>query len=76
MAAGLSVPRRQKEKRVVVEIKILSYLVMLKKAKVERELEELVNDGWRIVTACGSGSTPAFVIILEREARGYRSEPR
>lgn len=60
----------------MVEIKILSYLVMLNKAKVERELEELVNDGWRIVTACGSGSTPAFVIILEREARGYGPDRR
>ena len=41
-----------------------------------QSLEELVNDGWRIVTACGSGSTPAFVIILEREAGGYRPAHR
>jgi hypothetical protein len=76
IAEGPPLPRWRKERFVVVEIKILSYLFMLNKAKVERELEKLVNDGWRIVTACGSGSTPAFVIILEREAGGYRPDSR
>jgi hypothetical protein len=49
-----------------MEVKIVSYFLFLNKTRAERTLTQLVNEGWRIVAACGGGSWPTLWVILQR----------
>ncbi len=54
-----------------MEVKIIEFIFLFKR-KAERELTQLVNQGWRIVAAGGGGSFPSYVVVLQR---GDRARP-
>lgn len=51
-----------------MEVKIVDFTIFAKR-RAERELTRLVNEGWRIVAAGGSGSFPGYIVVLQRGDR-------
>lgn len=50
----------------MIEVKIVEFSGFCK-GKGERALEQLVNQGWRIVAAGGGGSLAFYIVILQRD---------
>jgi hypothetical protein len=51
----------------LIQVKIVEFSAFCK-GRGERALEALVNQGWRIVAAGGSGTFPSYIVILQRDA--------
>ena len=49
-----------------MEVKVLDFWVA-SKGRIERELEQLLDKGWRIAAAAGGGWLPWYMVILQRE---------
>ena len=48
-----------------MEVKIVEFSFLFR-GRAERALTQLVNQGWRIVTAGGGGTLPSYIVILQR----------
>ena len=48
-----------------MEVKIVTFNVFTK-PRAERELEQLINAGWRVVAAGGGGTFQYLFVILQR----------
>jgi hypothetical protein len=48
-----------------MEVKIVEFSFVFR-GRAERTLTQLVNQGWRIVTAGGGGTLPSYIVILQR----------
>jgi len=46
-------------------VKIIEFSFLNLKS-TEKTLNELVNQGWQIVTAGGGGSIPSYIVVLQR----------
>jgi len=57
----------------MMEVKIVDFSALCKD-KGEAALTQLVNQGWRIVSAGGGGSLAWYIVVLQREVGAGRSE--
>ncbi len=51
-----------------MEVKIVEFSTFSKNS-AQRTLEDLLNHGWRIVSAAGAGTIPIYMVILQHEDR-------
>jgi hypothetical protein len=56
-----------------MQVKIVEFSAF-SRGKGEAALEQLVNRGWKIVTASGAGSFPSYIVILQREETAIPTE--
>jgi len=57
----------------MMEVKIVDFSALCKD-KGEAALTQLVNHGWRIVSAGGGGTFAWYIVVLQREVGARRSE--
>ncbi len=57
----------------MIEVKIVDFSAFCKD-KGEAALTQLVNQGWRIVSAGGGGSLPWYIVVLQRQVGVEHSE--